>query len=288
MIKWGLYGVGTIADKFAHDFRAVEEGHIIAAYGRRPEAVSVFCEKHDILKPFTDEIAFLSDPSIDVIYVATPHIMHAEVAIKALEAGKHVLCEKPFTMNASQTDRVLKVANEKRKYIMEALWTLFLPSVQNAIEWIESGRIGRVMLIEGSFGFHGPQEPKGRLLNPDLGGGALLDVGIYPMMMANRIAGGTPTKLNASCRFTETGVDETTLFSGEYENGILFHLKASIQFEFENTLTVYGDKGKIVIPSFWMAQEAFLISSDGEIHDHHPERQYYGYQYEARAVCKDI
>lgn len=288
MIRWGLYGVGIIADKFASDFKAVEEGHIVAAYGRRKEAVTEFCEKHDILNRYSDEHEFFSDQSIDVIYIATPHILHSEVAIKALNAGKHVLCEKPFSMNEIQTRKVLETSQKKQKYIMEALWTLFLPAIEQALLWIKEDKIGQVDLIEGSFGFHGNNDPYGRLMNPDLGGGALLDVGIYPLLMANAIAGEVPEKLSAVSKFTNTGVDETTLITGLYKNGLLASIKTSINLELDNNLIIYGDKGKIVIPSFWMAQEAFLTSDGQETHFYRPESLYAGYQYEASAVCNDI
>ncbi|MBF4692402.1 Gfo/Idh/MocA family protein [Fusibacter ferrireducens] len=288
MIRWGLYGIGAIADKFASDFKAVEEGHIVAVYGRRKAAADAFCKTHDILNCYCDEDDFFADQSIDVVYVATPHVLHSEVAMKALNAGKHVLCEKPFSMNETQTKMVLETSQRNQKYVMEALWTLFLPAVEQALAWIKEDKIGRVHLIEGSFGFHGSEDPSGRLMNPDLGGGALLDVGIYPLFMANAIAGGVPEKISAVSKFTKTGVDETTLVTSLYKNGLLAVTKTSIYLELENDLVIYGDKGKIKIPSFWMAQEAFLISADQETHFHKSESLYTGYQYEARAVCKDI
>ena len=237
--------------------KAVEAGHIVAAYGRREEAVNEFCEKYDILNRYNDEKAFFEDESIDVVYIATPHTLHSEVAIKALNAGKHVLCEKPFSMNETQTRKVLELSKQKNKYIMEALWTLFLPAMEQAMAWIKEGRIGQVNLVEGSFGFQGNGDPHGRLLNPDLGGGAMLDVGIYPLLMANFIAGEVPEKLNAVSKFTRTGVDETTLITASYKSGLLALIKTSINLELENDLTIYGKRVALKFQRFGWHKKLF-------------------------------
>ncbi len=288
MLKWGIYGAGAIADKFASDFKKVEGAKIIAAYARKESRATAFCENHGIEKAYYDENAFFEDPEIEVVYVSTPHALHAEAAIKALKAGKHVLCEKPFTLNAKQSDEVFKVAKDEKRFVMEALWTLFLPAVLKAISWVEAGKIGEIKAIEANFGFEGDHTPEGRLLNPKLGGGALLDVGIYPVLMANYLTHCVPNTIKAVAHETITGVDGTVFVTCTYPNGVLTSLNASIETQMVNTLFIYGDKGRIEVPSFWMADEAICIGENGTEHFKASENETQGYQYEARAVCEAI
>lgn len=287
-MKWGIYGAGAIAEAFANDFKKVEGSEIIAAYARKAEKSKRFCDNLEIARSYHDEEAFFSDQDIEVVYISTPHSLHAEVAIKALKAGKHVLCEKPFSMNAHEAERVMAVAKQENKFVMEALWTLFLPTTKTVLDWIGTGRIGEVKAVHANFGFIGNKDPLGRLLNPELGGGALLDVGIYPVLMANYIAKGKPVALNAQANLTDTGVDGSTFITARYENGMLALLGASIEIELINHLVIYGEKGRIEVPLFWMADEATcFVGEDIETYKSN-EHERHGYHYEAIAVCSDI
>lgn len=287
-MKWGIYGAGDIAESFARDFKNVNGAEIIAAYARKAEKSQLFCEKFEIERSYHDENAFFSDSDIEVVYVSTPHMLHAEVAIKALRAGKHVMCEKPFSMNAEEAKRVMAVAKEENRFVMEALWTLFLPTIIKVLEWIETDKIGVVKAVHANFGFIGNKDPMGRLQNPDLGGGALLDVGIYPVLMANRIAKATPISLSAQVKRTDTGVDGSTFITAKYANGMLAMLGASIEMNLINQLVVYGEKGRIEVPLFWMADEATCYSEDQVICFKSDEAQKHGYQHEAQSVCQAI
>lgn len=288
MMKWGIYGAGGIAEAFANDFKKVAGSEIIAAYARKPERSKLFCEKNGIERFYFDEDAFFSDKDIEVVYISTPHALHAEVAIKALKSGKHILCEKPFAMNADEAKRVMAVAREEKRFVMEALWTLFLPAINKVMEWVKADRIGTVKAVQANFGFIGNNDPLGRLFNPDLGGGALLDVGIYPVLIANHIAQGTPISINAQAQFTETGVDASTFITAKYANGMLALFGASIETNLINHLVVYGEKGRIEVPLFWMADEATCYSQDDVEVFKCEESQKHGYHYEADAVCRAI
>ncbi len=287
-MKWGLYATGAIAEAFATDIRKLNGEVIIAAYARNEQKGRLFCEKHNIERFYHDEATFFSDPDIEAVYVSTPHTLHAEVSIKALRAGKHVLCEKPFAMNAKEAKRVIAVALEQKRFVMEALWTLFLPSIQKVFEWIEADRIGAVKVIQANFGFSGNQDPQGRLLNPDLGGGALLDVGIYPVLIANFLAKSTPESISAEVNLTNTGVDGSTFISARYPNGILALLGASIEVNLINNLVIYGEKGRIVVPSFWMANEATCYYDNDVESFVCDEQQRNGYHYETQEVSNAI
>ena len=283
-MKWGIYGAGGIAETFASDFKKVNGAEIIAAYARKAEKSRLFCEKFKIERPYHDEEAFFADSEIDVVYISTPHALHAEVAIKALKAGKHVLCEKPFAMNANEAKSVMAVAKEENRFVMEALWTLFLPTIKKVFEWVEMDKIGAVKAVHANFGFIGNKDPLGRLLNPDLGGGALLDVGIYPVLIANYLAKSTPVSLNAQVNLTDTGVDGSTMVTAKYANGMLALLGASIEINLINHLVVYGEKGRIEVPLFWMADEATCFTQDAVERFIGDASQKHGYQYEAQAV----
>jgi dihydrodiol dehydrogenase / D-xylose 1-dehydrogenase (NADP) len=287
-MKWGLYATGGIAEAFANDIRKLHGEIIVAAYARNEQKGRMFCEKHNIERFYHDEEAFFSDPDIEVVYVSTPHTLHAEVSIKALKAGKHVLCEKPFAMNAKEANRVFAVAHEQKRFVMEALWTLFLPTIQKVFEWLDSDRIGEIKVIQANFGFEGSKDPLGRHLNPDLGGGALLDVGIYPVLIANFLAKSTPESISAQVKFTETGVDGSTFISAKYPNGILALLGASIEVNLINDLVIYGEKGRIVVPLFWMANEATCYYEDQVETFISDETQIRGYHYETQAVSNAI
>lgn len=288
MLNWGIYGAGKIADQFAADFSKVKGAKLIAAYARNEEKARSFCEVHMIERAYHSEIDFFNDTEIDVVYVSTPHALHAEVVKKAIKAGKHVLCEKPFALNAKQTKEVFELAAKENRFVMEALWTLFLPTIIQVFSWVESGSIGKLKAIEANFGFVGNADPEWRLMNPKLGGGALLDVGIYPVLMANALNKGVPNSIKAHSHFTQTGVDGSTFIICEYPNGIFASLNASIEIELVNTLFIYGDKGRIEVPSFWMADEATLITTEGIQSYYAGMDEEHGYEYEAQAVSDAI
>lgn len=288
MLNWGIYGAGTIAGKFVTDFTKVEGAKMIAAYARKEEKVKLFCETQEIERAYHLEDDFFNDPDIDVVYVSTPHALHAEVVKKALKAGKHVLCEKPFALNSKQATEVFELADKEQLFVMEALWTLFLPTILKVFSWVDEGHIGELKAIEANFGFKGNTDPEWRLMNPKLGGGALLDVGIYPVLIANALNKSVPLSIKANGHFTQTGVDGTTFITCQYPNGTMASLNASIEVELINTLIIYGSKGRIEVPSFWMADQATLIIGESveEFDANIFEKQ--GYQYEAQAVCDAI
>ena len=288
MLNWGIYGAGKIAENFATDFKKVDGAKLIAAFARNDEKVKAFIEKHGIERAYHDEDAFFSDKDIDVVYVSTPHSLHAEVAIKAIKAGKHVLCEKPFALNAKQAKEVMEVAAYSQSFLMEAIWTLFLPTIRKVFSWVNSGKIGKIKHIQANFGFVGNLDPKWRLMNPELGGGALLDVGIYPVLMANALNNCKPISIKASAKLTSTGVDGTTTMILEYPDGVFASLNASIETQLLNTLIIYGESGRIEVPSFWMSDKAYLIIEDDIEIFKADDDEKNGYHHETRAVCEAV
>ncbi|MDH8676768.1 Gfo/Idh/MocA family oxidoreductase [Fusibacter bizertensis] len=288
MIKWGIYGAGTIADKYAHDFSVVKGGQIIAVYARDGIKVKSFCENHKIDKAYSDENEFFNDPEIDVVYVATPHTLHAKVAMKALNAGKHVVCEKPFAMNFKEAKEVIELAQRKELFVMEALWTLFLPTIQEVKRKITTGTIGNLQKIKCSFGFKNEGPSEGRLLNPSLGGGALLDIGIYTVMITNYLMGVNYKEMHTDALYTDTGVDGTVNIRLLYNQHVEVELNASILENLDNNLLLIGDAGTIEVPQFWEANHALIIK---EVETHkieHIVTGFWGYHYEIEHICQMI
>lgn len=279
MVKWGIIGPGAIANAFAKEVKNSQGGKVIAVFGRNEERAKNFSEKYNIEKYYSDINKFLSDDNIDAVYIATPHNYHMEYVIKCIKAKKHILCEKPFSYNYKTSKEVLDLAKENNVFIMEALWTLFLPAINKAKTWIKENKIGKVKLITANFGFKSEEDVNSRLYNADLAGGALLDVGIYPILFSNFIMNDIPKEIKATAVMTRTGVDETDVINLKYKDGALASLTCSIAAETDNTAVIYGEKGKIVIPTFWMAKEAYLYSYESEekFEDKYNEA---GYKYE--------
>lgn len=279
MVKWGIIGPGAIANAFAKEVKNSQGGKVIAVFGRNEERAKNFSEKYNIEKYYSDVNKFLSDDNIDAVYIATPHNYHMEYAIKCIKAKKHILCEKPFSYNYKTSKEVLDLAKENNVFIMEALWTLFLSAINKAKTWIKENKIGKVKLITANFGFKSEEDVNSRLYNADLAGGALLDVGIYPILFSNFIMNDIPKEIKATAVMTRTGVDETDVINLKYKDGALASLTCSIAAETDNTAVIYGEKGKIVIPTFWMAKEAYLYSYESEekFEDKYNEA---GYKYE--------
>lgn len=279
MIKWGIIGPGTIANAFAKEVSKTEKGKLVAVYGRNEEKSKKFAKEYNLEKSYSNIDEFLNDKEIDAVYIATPHNYHMDFAIKCIKAKKHVLCEKPFSYNKKTSEEVLKLAKENNVFIMEALWTLFLPAINKAKTWVKENKIGKVKLITANFGFKSEEDVNSRLYNANLAGGALLDVGIYPILFSNFIMNDIPKEIKATATMTRTGVDETDVIDLKYKDGALASVTCSIAAETDNTAVIYGEKGKIVIPTFWMAKEAYLYSYENEekFEDKYNEA---GYKYE--------
>lgn len=286
MIRWGIIGPGTIANYFAKEVSDTKDGIITAVYGRNKEKTKEFSNKYNIEKYYVNIDEFLNDNNIDAVYIATPHNYHMDYARKCILAKKHVLCEKPFSYNYKTGKEILELAKENNIFIMEALWTLFLPAVNKVKKWIEEGKIGQVKLIVANFGIKSEYNINNRLYNPNLAGGALLDLGIYLILFSNYIANSFPKEIKASAEFTKTNVDESDIINLKYENGILSSLKCSLSVKLDNTAIIYGENGKIVIPRFWASKEAYLYTEDtNEKYIDEYEKPGYKYEIEEANNC---
>lgn len=287
MINWGIIATGKIAKKFASDFKSVKNGKLLAVASRDYKKAEEFAKLYNISKAYGSYEEILNDKEIDVVYIATPHSLHHDITIKALESGKNVLCEKPLSINYKLENNMFETAKKKKLFLMEALWTLFLPAINEVFKWISNNEIGNVVSINAEFGFKAPYEPKNRLFNPYLAGGALLDVGIYPILISQAIFGEYPLEIVFSGFIGKTKVDEVEGIILKYSKNRIAILSSSNVIQFKNSCLIYGEKGFIEIPLFWQAKKAYLKNLEGKtIKYFNDKRNTWGYNFEVEHVNK--
>ena len=225
-VDWGILGTGTIANIFAGEFKYVDSANLVAVASRTKENADEFAGKYGLKKAYESYEALVKDKDIDVIYIATPHSNHYENTMLCLENNKSVLCEKPMAVNEKQAQEMFAKAKENDLYLMEALWTYFLPVIKKVQKWINDGKIGEIQLIKAQVGIlpKPPKNPKGRLFNPELAGGALLDTGIYPIALANLLLPNEPNDLRILSHIGDTGIDEHDCFTLTYKDGSMAQL----------------------------------------------------------------
>lgn len=286
-IKWGILGPGKIAHQFAHDFQFVSNAELAAVASRSLDRSKAFGKDYGIPNSYGSYEELYNDPNIDAIYVATPHVFHFEQSKKALCAGKSVLCEKPITINPKQCDELIEVAQKESKYLMEGMWTYFLPAIRTAKEWVTQGRIGKVLHVKSDFGYAVPFDADGRMYNPELAGGAVLDMGIYNIAMAWWFLRKNPIDMHVKVHKAISGVDDDVVMQFQYDDE-LASLHTSFRCKLDNTTYVVGEKGYIAIPDFWRAKEAKLYESENMIDHFVDSRTGFGFNYELESVSQDL
>jgi predicted dehydrogenase len=256
-IGWGILATGGIAAAFTKDLAVA--GLRAAAVGSRSQAsADEFGERYGIPNRHGSYEALVADPEVDIVYISTPHPFHAGAALLALQAGKHVLVEKPFTLNADEARQVTALAAEKSLLVLEAMWSRFLPHMLRLHEIIDAGTLGDVRTVIADHNQDTSKDPEHRMLNPDLGGGALLDLGVYPVSFAVDVLGG-PTSVSAIASFTDTGVDRQTAILLEHAGGRQSVLHAALDTRGPNTAAVIGTLGRIEFESVWYAPTSFTV-----------------------------
>ncbi len=279
MIRWGIIGAGKIAHKFAADFQFLENATLMCIASSDDERAKEFAAQYDIPFAMSYEELYHS-PEIDAVYIATTHNFHFEQAMMCLQNHKAVLCEKPITVNAQQIEQLIHASLQNNTFLMEAMWTYFLPAVQQAKTWINDGRIGAIKVLQIEFSFPAPKIDDGRIYNANLAGGALLDIGIYPIAMAYFFIDKEPLSIIASGQLSATGIDERVGMFLEYGDASA-SLYASIVTRMTNSAKIYGTDGYIEIPLFWKSNEAKLFDADDQLIDtFHDHRSSFGYHYE--------
>jgi predicted dehydrogenase len=262
-VRWGILGTGGIARAFALGLQDAP-GAVLAAVGSRTqESADAFAHELGFEAAYPSYEALAAAPDVDIIYVATPHPMHAENALLSLGGGKAVLCEKPFAMNLREARAVVALAREKNLFLMEAMWTRFLPALAEVQRVMASGEIGEIVQVQADFGFAATRDPQHRVNKRALGGGALLDLGIYPLSIACALLGPAQS-VQAQAIMSETGVDATTVFTLRHAGGTLSSGSCSLRARSPCELVVSGTQGSIRMHRMFHLAEHVTVEAHGQ------------------------
>jgi predicted dehydrogenase len=248
---------------FSTSLKATGKGVLLAGASRTLGRAATFAEKHGVERVYNDYRSLVADPDVEAVYIATTHNFHFENAKLCLENGKHVLCEKPFTINAIQALELMELARKKKLFMMEAVWTRFLPAIGKLRELLDAGVIGEVTTVKADFSISGGFDAEHRLRNKALAGGALLDLGIYPITFAAIVFGKPPERIQSSAVLGDTGVDERSFYLFDYGAGRRAMLSSSFTDRVPTEGVICGTKGYVRIPNFFGATE-FLVFREGE------------------------
>lgn len=261
-MNWGFIGFGRIARKFLESLNMVE-GQVPYAFASRSNAELLQKEFPEV-KIYQSYDDLLADPEIDIVYISTTHNFHCQNTIDALNAGKHVLCEKPMGISSDEVMKMAEVAKETGNFLMEAMWMRFLPAYREAMTRVKAGEIGPVKYITASFGFRSEDKltKEGRLLNPDLAGGALYDVGVYPLTIVSDLLGWEPVDIVAHAIKSETGVDESIQVQLDFGKDRMAQVFGSVALHTNKEACIYGEQGFIRLPLFWKAQSYEIVKGE--------------------------
>lgn len=286
--RWGVLGFGNIANRFADGLGAIPDATLHAIGSRAKEKADEAGRKYGVKRTYGSYQELVDDPEVDAVYVATPHSGHKDACLLSIRAGKPVLCEKPFSINAEEAMEVVSEARDRKVFAMEAMWTRFFPLVAQIKRILAEGQIGTPFIFTGDFGFRAGFNKAGRLFNPDLGGGALLDVGVYPISFSSALF-GTPSSVAGVATLGQTGVDEVTGITLGHDSGVISVIYTAVRVNTPQEAVILGTQGRIRVHSpFWVPTKMSL-SLEGK-----PEEitelplEGNGYNYQAVEVARCV
>ena len=290
--NWAILGLGNIARKFAQDLPRVEGAKLVAVGSRSAERARAFADEFGAEHSAGSYAATFDGPRVDAVYIATPHTGHHALTLMCLERGIPVLCEKPLGLNATEVEEMVATARRTGTYLMEAVWSRFIPALVAMKAAVDAGEIGTLEGLRADFGFRGrPREDfsRDRMYNPALGGGALLDIGIYPVWLAQLLF-GAPERIQATARLTDLGADVDTQVTLEYPGGRLAHCYSTLLGDTKTDALLLGTEGELHVHRKFHHAHGYSILRGEDVP---PENHYYayegnGYQFEARAVMDDL
>jgi predicted dehydrogenase len=248
-VRWGIAGPGRIATSFAEDLARVDDAPLVAVASRSQARADAFGARFGIAARYSDADAMAADPDVDVVYVASPHSAHEADTLRYVEAGKHVLCEKPLALNARQAQCMADAARGRGVFLMEAMWSRFLPAYRVLRDTLDERRVGEPLLVESDFGYRAPFDPSERHFDRAVGGGALLDLGVYPIQLCSFVL-GTPDRVVADGLLGETHVDELVAAVLHHRGGALGVVKAALRVPMACTARIAGSDGWVALPAF--------------------------------------
>ena len=283
MIRWGVIGPGAIAVGFGDAMSMVDGGEIVAVASRAAARAEAYGDRFAIPRRYADYTALAEDPDVDAVYVATPQSRHRDDTLMLLEAGKHVLCEKPFALNAAQGTEMVEAARRRGVFLMEAIWSRFLPAYRHLVDLVGDGRIGQPIFVEADFGFRRSFDPEDRLFRLDLGGGGLLDLGIYPLQLCTLLLGPIE-HVAAEGVLGGTGVDEQVAAVLRHSNGTLGVIKAALRVAMTCTARISGTDGVIEIPALMHCPKSLRLLSPSGIEEFDGSYEGNGLRFEIEEV----
>lgn len=258
-IRWGIISTGHISDKFASALAILPEAELAAVASRDWNSASQFAEKHQIQKAYSSYQELADDPDIDAVYIGTPHSFHLENSVMCMRKGKAVLCEKAFAINAAEAREMVRVAREENVFLMEAMITRQVPLMHKVLAWIKEGRIGEPRMVRASRCARGEFKPGARQLNPELGGGSLLDVGVYVISFASMIFQKPPLEVVGLSHIGDWGSDEQGVAILKYDNGEIADLSFALSTAAVNEAYIFGTEGFIKV------HEIFAVPSKASL-----------------------
>lgn len=283
-IRWGILGAGHIAGKWASDLAAVSDVVLQAVWARDPEKAEEFAKVHGASRTANSVDDLLGRGDLDAVYVATPHGRHQPDTLACLEAGIPVLCEKAFALDSAQAHQMVRSARSRGVFLMEALWTRFLPCFQTAKQWVESGEIGQILSVRADFGFRTPYDPRKRLWDPAMGGGALLDIGLYPLFFAREFLGPF-RNLEVSWVAAPNGVEREIRVAGVHDRGTRSESLATFEADTPCECVLVGESGTLRFErKFHTQTDLTLVGGDGTTRSHPANPQGHGYGFEIEHV----
>lgn len=285
-IRWGIVGTGGIARQFARGLQHIPDAELVAVGSRSQQGADAFGDMFNVPHRHPSYEALAADPDVDVVYISTPHPMHHDNSLLCLDAGKAVLCEKPFTINAKEARALISRAREKRLFLMEAMWTRYFPVMYRLRELLAQGIIGEVRMLQADFGFQAPFDPENRLFAPALGGGALLDVGVYVVSFASMVL-GAPQHVVSLADLGATGVDEQSAMVLGYDGGRLAVLSSAVRTETPQEVLICGTRGRIRVHRQFFQPRKLTVEVYGKEHTEiEMPIEGNGYQYQAVEVAR--
>ena len=284
-IKWGILGTGAIAKQFAQVLQTLDDAELLAVGSRTQESADNFGNQYNIKRRYPCYETLAADPDIDVVYISTPHSLHKSNTLLCLENKKAVLCEKPFAINTHETMEMIQLAKQNDLFLMEAMWMYFFPTMIKIKELINNNVIGKIHLVNSKFCFKVDKNPESRLFNPNLGGGTLLDFGIYNIAFAYLIFGRAPDSIISAAHIGKTNVDEQASLIFNYNNEAFAELTSSFKINLPCNGGIFGSDGWINIPHrFWESDVIQLKQGDNPVQEIKFEHLENCYSYEALEV----
>lgn len=288
---WGVIGPGNIATTFANDIDLIQpvRHRIGAVLSHSLEKAADFADKEDAPRYFDQLDLFVQEAKVDAVYIATPHPLHHEATLQCLQHKIPVLCEKPLAMNYAQVQEMVAAAAQHQTFLLEGMWIRFLPSIQQILELIDGGAIGKVLSVRADLSFKAPYEPDSRYFDPEKGGGSLLDLGIYPVFLAHLLL-GKPTGIRAHARLSHQQIDDACVAILEYGNDAYATIESSLVIQTANTASIYGDKGRILIDAPWNEKPSRIVLTpyEGDEQVFPCDWEGHGLQFEAEEVCRCV